>query len=530
MQTVYAAHLPLPTSDGASGLDDAIVAVSAWVSRRFGVEVSPLGTGRGASSDGASLEWSCRFGTAGGLFGLAIDQVNSTDPGFRWRTLIDLGVEDGHLWLRTRVLLYSALDGVVARPRYAVGRPGVIRDVVDSMVVQIDGRRLGQWKVIDEAAVDDYVAHLLDAGRRLPVVAISTQDNGQPFVRPAHLADRLLGLAHVVLVAQRAAFLVTDAIGKSLSCYRGALRIYWPGLTPSDDPYHHRAYVGGTLAHLGPDGVVDDILDLVGRSAGLSIGEPELRRRLRLEERAADLAERTAERDAARARIESIEVLANGGVDAETWSAFSAEYEEAQFRLQQSEEELLDAAVELEALREERDRANAQARELAKALAFARSDGSDSDVDDEQDPPSTVLHAVQRAAETCPGLVFLPETFESAEESQYEDPQRVLADLRMLNGVVEEWRSGDLAAGPHEALKQRCSAYRDGVSTTALNAYPMDYAREYNGERVNLGPHIRRGTGPVATILRIYWYQDAKAQCFVVGHVGRKLRDSGNKN
>lgn len=95
MQTVYAPHLPLPSSGEASGLDDAVAAIGAWVRRRFGIDLSPLDTGRGSASDGASLEWSCRFGNAGGLFGLVIDQVNSAAPGFRWRTRVDLGVEGG---------------------------------------------------------------------------------------------------------------------------------------------------------------------------------------------------------------------------------------------------------------------------------------------------------------------------------------------------------------------------------------------------------------------------------------------------
>jgi hypothetical protein len=45
-----------------------------------------------------------------------------------------------------------------------------------------------------------------------------------------------------------------------------------------------------------------------------------------------------------------------------------------------------------------------------------------------------------------------------------------------------------------------------------------------------LGPHLVRGVGAVASILRIYMHFDNERQRIVVGHVGRKLRDDSNRN
>ncbi|MCW3040563.1 MAG: hypothetical protein JWM31_2468, partial [Solirubrobacterales bacterium] len=224
----------------------------------------------------------------------------------------------------------------------------------------------------------------------------------------------------------------------------------------------------------------------------------------------------------------TVALSAEGGVDAATWESFSADYDQAQLRIQEVEQDLLDAQIGIEELKDERDRAQAQAQELAKALAFGRP--AEVDVETSSEPPTSVVDAVRRAQVSCPALVFLPEAILSAEESQYDDPVRVLADLELLNQIAEEWRQDLLPAGPHEALKVRCNGYRDGVSDTALTAYPTDYRRFYEGEVIMLGPHVARGRGAVTAIMRIYWHQDTARRCMVVGHVGRKLRDNSNRN
>jgi hypothetical protein len=45
-----------------------------------------------------------------------------------------------------------------------------------------------------------------------------------------------------------------------------------------------------------------------------------------------------------------------------------------------------------------------------------------------------------------------------------------------------------------------------------------------------LGPHFARGIGSPNDILRIYWAVDDETKKLIVGHVGRKLRDDGNRN
>lgn len=531
MQTIYAAHLPLPAALGADALDRAVDAVAGWLRDRFSVSPAPL-TGGSVRREGVSVEWGSLFGDAGGLVGIEVDQPDPADPTWRWRTHIDIGVEHGAAWLRTRVALFSPIEGLVTRPKVAPYRPPVVRRVVDRLDVRIDGRRIGQPWLLSVADVPAYVAFLTDPDRRLPVLAISHDGDGEPFLDRARAADRLLGLAHVVEIDLQSSYGVTDAIGKTLSCYSGAVRVYWPGFAVGDDPYFHRAYVGGSLAYLGREGMGAELFDTLGRLSALSISEPDLRRRLRREKRARETAARAAEAAAMRSRLAVIEASVQSGVDHQTWESLASDYARSQARIDSLEEDLLDAQLEIEVLREERDRAEAQARSLNVALtwspartAAAQRPGQTDPPTKDEPTPSTVLEAVEIAKQRCAHLVFLDEALSSAADSQYADPERVLANLVLMEGIADDWNAGELTAGPHEAFEQRCSGYRPGITATAASLYPEDYQREYLDEIVTLGPHIARGTGTVRAILRIYWFVDDERKRIVIGHVGRKLRD-----
>lgn len=522
MQTIYAAHLPLPAELGVDALDRAVEAVAGWLHDRFQVAPSPLVGGSVRRSD-VTVEWASLFGEAGGLVGIEVDQPDPADPTWRWRTHIDIGVEGGAAWLRVRVALFSPIEGLVTRPKVVPHRPPVVRRVVDRLDLRVDGRRIGRPWLLNVADVPAYVAFLTAPERRLPVLAISHDADGEPFLDRARAADRLLGLAHVVEVDLQSSYAVTDAIGKTLSCYSGAVRVYWPGFAVGDDPYFHRAYVGGSLAYLGREGMGAELFDTLGRLSALSISEPDLQRKLRREQRAREAATRAAEASAMRARIAAIEALSSAGVDHQTWESLASDYTSSQVRIDSLEEALFDAELEIETLREERDRAEAQARSLNVALTY--SSHTASDAPPEEPAPTGVLEAVQQAVERCKHLVFLPEALASAKESLYSDPERVLANLLLMEQIADDWNSGELTDGPHEAFQQRCSGYRSGITGTAAAMYPEDYRRMHQGEEVVLGPHIARGTGPASAVLRIYWYVDTANKRFVIGHVGRRLRE-----
>jgi predicted flap endonuclease-1-like 5' DNA nuclease len=523
MQTTYATHLPLPSQPDGHELDAAIAALRAWVQRRFRITIEPLVGGR-AERDGVHVEWTLLTGEAGGLFGTWIDQPDA-DPLWRWRTYADLGVQHGAAWFRVRVQLYSTEEGLLTVPHVGAGRPGVVRELVRELGIELDGHRLGPPIDVTRDAAEDYVAFIEDPQRRLPIVAISADADGEPFIDPVRTADRLLGLAHVAALDDDGAWAVTKALGKRLSCYQGAVRIYWPGFGRGDDPYHHRLYVFGALDVLGPDGLQGELFDQLGRLAGLSIDEPVLRRALILERRAAEVDQRVEERAETLARVANA-AAAEGAVTAEEFAEFAKEFEALETTVTLVEQDALEGQVEVERLRAERDAARRQVAELSRAFAQAGA----AEAPEVVEPPATVLEAVERARAEAEQTVYLPEALKSAEASEYDDPSRVLDDLRLIEGVARDWASGLLPMGPHEAFRERTAAYRADISQTAETQYATDYEREWKGFRVTLRPHLRRGTGAVSSIMRIYMHFDTESKQIVVGHVGRKLRDASNRN
>lgn len=522
MQTIYATHLPLPAELGPAALDRAVEAVAGWLRDRFDVTPSPLTGGSHRTSD-LVIEWESLFGEAGGLVGFEVDQPDPEDATWRWRTHIDIGVEDGGAWLRVRVGLFSPREGLVTRPKVAPHRPPVVRRIVDRLDVRIDGRRIGQPWVLTVPEVPGYVRFLTSKDRRLPVLAISHDAEGEPFLDRARAADRLLGLAHVVEVDLQSSYAVTDAIGKTLSCYSGAVRMYWPGFAVGDDPYFHRAYVGGSLAYLGREGMGGELFDTLGRLSALSIAEPELRRRLRREQHAHTSAAAAAQAAVARAS------LTHGGVvdpiDRAAWLELVEDNDRQQRRLAELEGELFEARLEIDALRTERDAAEAQARSVDITDTFSppRPRGvvgrSQPPVPIEDFVPESVLEAVRVARERCRHLLFLEEAFTSAARSSYDDPERALANLLLMEQIGDDWVAGELTDGPHEAFQQRCSGYHGSLHGAQLPNIEQ-YTRSYEGREITLGPHIARGHGPDKSVLRIYWYLDEARKRIVIGHVG----------
>lgn len=526
MQTMYATHLLLPASAEADSLSAAISAVSGWAQRRFRVQLAPLAGGR-VVRDGVTVEWTTLLGADAGLFGLWVDQSDSSNREWRWRTYIDVGVESGTVWVRVRVHLYSAIEGLITQPNVDAGRPGVVRDLVRDLGLRADELPMGSPFHYDGDSAEDLLRLLTRPSRRLPVVVLSTYPSGATFIDAEHLADRLLGLAHVAKITAEGSRHLTASLGQPFTVYGGAIRVFWPSLTTRDDPRRHRLFAAGALAYLGPDGVAREIFDTLGRLAGLSVDEPSLRRRLIAEARANELAKDVEERAATLARLNPTREP-DDTVSADDYEELFTEYERLDATVTDLREDALARDYELESLEFERDDAREQLAEILDQ--WRRGVPATTDDDDAPLPPATVLEAVERAAADSVACLFLPEAFVSAGASGYRNPQRVYDDLMLVDDIAAAWQSGSLASGPHAAFKEQVPMYREGIGQIAETRYRVDYERIVNGESILLAPHIRRGVGAVTNILRIYMHFDSNQRRIIIGHVGRKLRDTSNRN
>lgn len=132
------------------------------------------------------------------------------------------------------------------------------------------------------------------AERSLPIVVVSTEGGRAALPQlDERLAYDLAGLANVVGVDEDASWALTDILGVGRSCFRGAIRLYWPSVGGRDHDFHplwtaERLRSTGELSS-SPDRFRKHLRGLIFPAAARSIARP----------REIDAIRDAAERDAA---------------------------------------------------------------------------------------------------------------------------------------------------------------------------------------------------------------------------------------
>ncbi len=138
------------------------------------------------------------------------------------------------------------------------GRPDLLKDpsaaapeVVGWLLDNIEGiqpaaLRQREVRRVDEADVAAFVDEVLSPNRVTPQIVVSVENaTRSPALDTEELAQRLTGMAAVYrLVSVHASYRLRDELtsrgmSDKFGCYNGGVRIYWPGLGASDNPYDH---------------------------------------------------------------------------------------------------------------------------------------------------------------------------------------------------------------------------------------------------------------------------------------------------
>ena len=393
-------------------------------------------------------------------------------------------------------------------------RPPIIRTLLQEQRVVADGRRL-----LDEPEVygaDRVGSHLLplllDPQRSLPVVVVTApMDDPEPLIDDSKLAGLLVGIAHVIRLRDKAAtFAITDALGKQRAVYDGAVRLYWPGFSREAALDAHPLYQRRELADLRRDhgSVADHLLRVIGAVAALhrpetwldsdyDLADARARKRLRREQR-----ERFRSMGLPEEVLRSLEQYESANTE------FAVEHDRLLGQLDEAHARILDLESSLQRSYDE----------LRRRSQAARAGG-----------PESVYEAVRLAAEDCHRIVFLQEAFDSAYESQYQQPERVYDALVAMDRIAHRYAMNGLHDGIAHAFGALGLDYAADVSETAHAMFRDEYVRRYDGREILLGPHLRFGHGAPNKMLRVYFHRDDAKRTFVIGHVGGHLRDQANR-
>ncbi len=187
----------------------------------------------------------------------------------------------------------------------------------------------------------------------------------------------------------------------------------------------------------------------------------------------------------------------------------------------------------LEQLALERERDRRTIAELGRLLAAADTEDDAAPVAREaEEPPGTVLEAVERAAAQARHLQFAPRAFATAADSPFRRPGLVLKTLRRLDELAAMFAEGDMGMSLGQAAERvGITQWKPGVSELARTRYEKDYTFTHDGRELLVGQHIGLGSGSgAAFVARIYLHVadggDGQPRGITVAVVGRHLPDN----
>lgn len=127
-------------------------------------------------------------------------------------------------------------------PDLRPSRPNVVPKLLATLSGEADGEAIGDSPVALMSHDDaDTLANLIyRPGRRLPIVAVSTDEWGGAQLNLEALGRRLSGAAHLYSLHPETSWELTRLVDKRMSTFNGGVRIYMPGIVEDDeDPYQH---------------------------------------------------------------------------------------------------------------------------------------------------------------------------------------------------------------------------------------------------------------------------------------------------
>jgi hypothetical protein len=399
-----------------------------------------------------------------------------------------------------------------------VGRPRIVTDVIRNYACWI-GKQPIVPTHLEVAApdVESFVdSELLNPDRQLPIMLIShDRFSDRPPIDPGVLQEKLLGLSQVVVMDKWACFRLTDMLSKPLSCYNGALRIYWPGLRSDANPLDHPLYLPGTIEKYQYTGrpLERQLFGLLSRISTFRFDEGPVAREVR--------------RRVASARV--VEVRRARDVIQQGITSTTAENE----RLKKENSELRDlydlAEMEKEELHRELEeqRANWQV-----VRSFQQATEIPSDASTQAEPEaefSSVSEALKKAeADFAKKVVFYEACRRSAKKSYFARPDQVYRVFEAIAEVAEEYfnarKKGHSMGRLEDAfVKRGFTDYSPKESKQTMDLYGDQRRFTHKGKQREMQKHLTLGGGDRTNCVQIYFEAEEKGEVFEIGYCGPHL-------
>ena len=226
---------------GEHAFEETIRRVVAWMkARSSGIPEeafagAPFDVGGGGHHPAEAL----RLDDEGSRLWTAIlDDTDKEVARRTWVTEVTIGERDGRTAFGAR--LFNVTKGIDAP--FVPSRPGVVHGIISELEAEADGLPLlpRVERITGEDDFEQFWQLLIQPQRTLPIVVMTDFADIPPTFNKNALCTKVSGLAHLVELTQEMAWELTNRIGKKLSVFDGATRIYSPDFNPTEaSPFDH---------------------------------------------------------------------------------------------------------------------------------------------------------------------------------------------------------------------------------------------------------------------------------------------------
>lgn len=463
------------------------------------------------------------------VWALRFDDRKQMEGGAFWRVELALIQAQPHPAIGVR--LYQVRRTVDA-PAPVSGVPKVVATIASELGIHDAGIVLSSHAQVlqGRAGGEALLRMLLNTGRRQPVIVISNHLDVDMKASCDRLAERLVAAAHVVTIDNKAADFLMQHIGRDVSVYGSAIRLYRPGFDEHSDPALNRlwTYKGNHFSPRIADDIAEETLAISVQSEDIehrvpsfasirnAVSAATLNRLMKRTEQVASTAEEErARQEALRTQLES-------------------ELSTAKARIAELEEENGSLVDELELALQERTDALDENRRLRHKLTslqeFSYREELDNQNSQEVCYPDTWDELETWITQVCEDrVVLLPQAIKAARDSPFRDVPLAYKALELLaNHYIplrtrqedddEPKKSFDRALAE---LGLECTPVG---TATSDRRYKKDYRRLHEGREITLDMHLKRGAGfDPASIFRLYFCYDAARSRVIVGHLPTHL-------
>ncbi len=445
-----------------------------------------------------------------------LQQNDARDPSLIWVSDLALCRESSGKYYFSFTQLLGRQDGGMMPIHRPPKRPRIIRTLVHGFVAAGGGLRLHSKPSalrMGAANLTQFIKILENPNRSHPVVLVSVHEQSKTyFIDHNDLADHLSGIAHVIVAENaKVSHALSGILLSSLTCFDGAIRVYWPGFRRDSQTGDHRLWTVTELAAKPIEFESSRFADAVLRTiAGVSVNS-------------------TSKHYCSLERLQSLDrrrviALAKHNQDWEQLAcAYAKDFDAKDLQTPNLKAELQDVNEQL--FREQ------QRTEALKAGIEKQKSDRNSTIE-EQTPIDSVAVAIERAgSEFSDKICFSFNQQSDDKSSPYRNPEEVWSAFEWLASDyfmarIKERSCADFDASIQEAISGWSYSGHQKESTTKAN---KDWYQciTPDGRKIWIPEHLRSGNSRDATeAIRIAFAWDETAQKVVVGFIGQHQRNT----